>query len=120
MALLLVFLGCSKGTSSESSHSLLAADARGSASPGDTRAAPAADGQPAAPGPEAGAAACTVDADCRLFDDYCRGCECRALGKSDPDPTCAGPGVRCLRQPCADRIAVCERGKCAVKDAAKH
>ena len=36
--------------------------------------------------------ACGTDSDCRLFDDYCTGCDCRALGKSDPNPTCSRPG----------------------------
>jgi hypothetical protein len=62
-----------------------------------------------APKPE-----CTVDADCRLVDDYCTGCDCRSLSSSTPDPVCAGPGVRCLREPCGGRTATCDAGKCAV------
>ncbi len=63
-----------------------------------------------APTPE-----CTVDADCRLFDDYCTGCDCRSLGSSTPNPTCAGPGVRCLREPCGGKTAACTAGKCVVR-----
>lgn len=59
--------------------------------------------------------ACKVDSDCRLFDDYCTGCDCRALSKSAPDPTCSGPGVRCLRAPCQGEMAACENGKCVVR-----
>jgi hypothetical protein len=62
-----------------------------------------------APKPE-----CTVDADCRLFDDYCTGCDCRALASSTAAPACAGPGVRCLREPCGGHTAKCDAGKCAV------
>ncbi len=65
---------------------------------------------------DAGGAACKVDADCRLVDDYCTGCDCRALSKTDPDPVCAGPGVRCLAQPCMGKTAQCQAGKCAVRD----
>jgi hypothetical protein len=64
------------------------------------------------PGPGSGGS-CKADDDCRLYDDYCAGCLCRALAQSDPKPTCSGPGVQCLRQPCAGQTAVCDRGKCA-------
>lgn len=57
---------------------------------------------------------CRTDADCRLFDDYCSGCDCRALLQSEPDPRCSGRGVTCLRQPCADRSAACDQGRCTV------
>ncbi|MEA2697914.1 MAG: hypothetical protein QOI66_2185, partial [Myxococcales bacterium] len=56
--------------------------------------------------------ACRVDSDCRLFDDYCTGCNCRALAKGDPDPTCSGPGVRCFVQPCLRKTAACVGGRC--------
>jgi len=65
---------------------------------------------------ESGPPACQADADCRLFSDYCTGCDCRALGKGDPEPVCAGPGVRCLVDPCQNKIAVCAGGQCVVKD----
>jgi hypothetical protein len=57
--------------------------------------------------------ACRQDGDCRLFSDYCTGCDCRALLKTDKDPLCSGPGVRCLADPCRDHVAVCRDGKCA-------
>ncbi|HET6283515.1 MAG TPA: hypothetical protein VFH73_21340 [Polyangia bacterium] len=66
------------------------------------------------PKPDASGAVCTVDSDCRLFDDYCTGCNCRALGKSETDPKCSGPGVRCLVQPCANKVAACKNGQCVV------
>jgi hypothetical protein len=56
---------------------------------------------------------CATDADCRLFSDYCTGCDCRALSTGDPDPTCSGPGVRCLADPCMNRMAICVNGRCA-------
>lgn len=58
---------------------------------------------------------CTQDSDCRLFDDYCTGCDCRALSTNQKDPTCSGPGVRCLVEPCAGHAAVCVAGQCAVQ-----
>jgi hypothetical protein len=59
--------------------------------------------------------ACRVDSDCRVFDDYCTGCNCRALAKGDPDPTCSGPGVRCLVQPCLRKTAACVGGHCVAR-----
>lgn len=58
--------------------------------------------------------ACKTSSDCRLFDDYCTGCDCRALGKADRDPSCSGPGVRCLVAPCQGQRAVCVDGRCKV------
>lgn len=62
-----------------------------------------------------GGAACQIDSDCRLFDDYCTGCDCRSLAKGEPDPKCSGPGVRCFAQPCARKTAACEAGHCIVR-----
>jgi hypothetical protein len=59
---------------------------------------------------------CKQDTDCRTFSDYCTGCDCRALLKSDKDPTCSGPGVRCIADPCRDKRAVCKNGQCALAD----
>jgi hypothetical protein len=67
-------------------------------------------GKPVDPGP--GPAQCAVDADCRLFSDYCTGCDCRVLAKGQPDPVCSGPGVRCLVDPCGDLVAFCSAGRC--------
>ena len=58
--------------------------------------------------------ACRTNDECRLFDDYCTGCDCRALAKGDPDPKCSGPGVRCILPPCQGKAARCEAGKCVV------
>ncbi|HQY62385.1 MAG: hypothetical protein IPF92_18815 [Myxococcales bacterium] len=58
---------------------------------------------------------CVTDADCRLFSDYCTGCDCRALTQSAPDPTCAGPGVRCFADPCGNKVAACVAGACVIR-----
>jgi hypothetical protein len=95
--LALALLGCSKGSTTS----------------GD---AGARDVQPAVMAGRADAGApCSRDTDCRLVDDYCEGCDCRALSRHDPDPTCSGPGVRCFRQPCADLVAACEQGRCVAR-----
>jgi hypothetical protein len=81
--------------------------------PGADASTPQADG--GGPG-----TACRMDSDCRLFDDYCTGCDCRALAKTDSNPTCNGPGVRCAVQPCANKVAACESGRCVVRAATLH
>jgi hypothetical protein len=45
-------------------------------------------------------------------DDYCTGCDCRALGPGGALATCTGPGVRCLVAPCASKVARCLEGQC--------
>ncbi len=61
--------------------------------------------------------ACASDADCRLFDDTCTGCDCRALSNDDPDPICNGPGVACFAEPCAFKVAQCVAGHCEANPA---
>lgn len=58
---------------------------------------------------------CKQDADCRAVSDYCTGCDCRALGPKQELPACSGPGVRCLADPCMNRVAVCVQGYCQLK-----
>lgn len=65
--------------------------------------------------PDPHPAQCRTDADCRLFDDYCDGCACRALPTRSKDPVCTGTTVACFAQPCAGRMAVCSRGACIVE-----
>jgi hypothetical protein len=67
---------------------------------------------PPEPPPTPPAAECKSDADCRLFSDYCTGCDCRALGPSEPDPTCTGRPVNCIADPCMRRKAECRSGSC--------
>jgi hypothetical protein len=66
---------------------------------------------PSAPAP----GACASDADCRLVDDYCTGCDCRSLSTTDADPVCDGPGVRCFAEPCLNHTAACVGGQCVVQ-----
>jgi hypothetical protein len=63
-----------------------------------------------------GTGSCTTDADCRLVDDYCTGCDCRALAKGQPDPICGGPGVQCIAQPCMNQVATCVASRCVARD----
>jgi len=65
--------------------------------------------------PAHGPSSCTSDADCRTFSDYCTSCACDALSVNDKDPTCSGPGVRCLVDPCASYTAVCVNGSCSLQ-----
>jgi hypothetical protein len=59
---------------------------------------------------------CQTAADCHLVDDYCTGCDCRALPKG-VNPTCPGPGVQCMRAPCGGLVAACESGQCVARPA---
>ena len=68
---------------------------------------------PAAPAPE-----CKTDADCRLFSDYCEGCNCVALGRGEPEPKCTGMIVQCFVDPCLGVEARCEYGSCVAGAAA--
>ena len=67
--------------------------------------------------PAESAARCKADADCRLEGDYCKGCDCRALGPGEKLPPCDGPGVRCIANPCMNKKAVCKAGACVVDSA---
>lgn len=66
-------------------------------------------------GGASGSATCTTVADCRLFDDYCTGCNCRALAKGEKDPVCSGPGVQCIIAPCDGHSVACRSGHCVVE-----
>ena len=56
--------------------------------------------------------ACASDADCRLVDDYCTGCDCRALGPGGTLATCTGPGVQCFVAGCFNKVPRCVEGQC--------
>lgn len=60
-------------------------------------------------------AECRTDADCRTFGFMCTGCDCLALASTEAEPTCSGPGVRCLADPCLNKAAVCDAGQCRIK-----
>jgi hypothetical protein len=72
----------------------------------------AASGTGGAPGK-----ACTSDDMCRAMADYCTGCDCRAYGPGEQVAPCSGPGVRCLADPCRNKKAACQKGRCTVVDA---
>ncbi|MCB9555162.1 MAG: hypothetical protein H6707_03590 [Deltaproteobacteria bacterium] len=57
---------------------------------------------------------CTTDADCKLFSNYCGGCNCDALKASDPFPSCPNPPVNCFVDPCMQKVAKCNSKRCIV------
>jgi hypothetical protein len=67
--------------------------------------------------PAPGTPSCVTDADCRLFSDYCTGCDCRALASNQPDPVCSGGGVACFVDPCFNKVATCQAGSCVASTA---
>lgn len=69
---------------------------------------------PLTPPPPVGSE-CTSDSDCRAVDDYCTGCDCRALAPGERLPVCTHPGVRCFAQPCATKTAACVNGSCTIQ-----
>ena len=67
-------------------------------------------------GAGSGVGSCAKDSDCRTYDDYCRGCNCRAVPANIAvDPAC-GPSdmVQCLVEPCLNKRAICSNGQCTV------
>jgi hypothetical protein len=58
---------------------------------------------------------CNSDDDCKLEADYCTGCDCRALAAKQSLPTCSGPGVACLIDPCFNKTARCVNGGCVAQ-----
>lgn len=62
---------------------------------------------------------CVTDADCRLFSDYCEGCNCVALGHGEPNPKCNGNIVQCFVDPCLNLQAQCVYGSCVAGNAAQ-
>jgi len=61
---------------------------------------------------------CSSDKECRLFSNYCEGCECLALSTSEVDPVCKGNIVACFVDPCRNAEARCVRGQCVLGGAA--
>ena len=68
--------------------------------------------------PTPGPGLCQTDSDCRIYSDYCGGCNCRAVipnaGAALP---CTETAVQCLVDPCGQKMAVCVNGQCGVADA---
>jgi hypothetical protein len=61
---------------------------------------------------------CQTDSDCRIYSDYCGGCNCRAVGPTaGAAAPCVETAVQCLVDPCAQKTAVCVNGQCSVADA---
>lgn len=60
--------------------------------------------------------ACSVDADCTTFSDFCDGCNCRALGVYQPDPVCTGVKVSCEMDPCLYHVKYCDGRTCKLRD----
>jgi hypothetical protein len=59
---------------------------------------------------------CQVRTDCRLFSSYCRSapCQCLAVGRADPDPSCDTGTQTCLVDPCLNKSADCQGGVCVI------
>ena len=57
---------------------------------------------------------CEKDSDCEPVADYCTGCDCRALTKGTSAPACPGPGVRCLVDPCLNKVSTCVNRQCVL------
>ncbi len=68
------------------------------------------------PVPAATEGACTSDSDCRAVDDYCQGCNCRALGPGQQLPICRSNRVNCFVAPCSTVTIACVNGACKVND----
>ncbi|MGC4064816.1 MAG: hypothetical protein QM784_09260 [Polyangiaceae bacterium] len=67
-------------------------------------------------GVSTGVGSCTKDTDCRIYDDYCRGCNCRAVPTNVAvEPSCRPADmVQCLVEPCLKKRAACTNGQCTV------
>ncbi len=57
---------------------------------------------------------CTVDADCKLVDDYCGGCNCLPLASWAAPPSCTTP-VNCFAEPCMNKKVACVSNHCVKK-----
>lgn len=57
---------------------------------------------------------CRTEADCVLWDNYCGGCACDALGHNQRPVTCENP-VNCFARPCEGKVAKCELGRCSLR-----
>lgn len=57
---------------------------------------------------------CNADADCKLVDNYCGGCECLALATWADAPSCTDP-VMCFAAPCGSKTVACVNNQCVVQ-----
>lgn len=63
---------------------------------------------------------CAANSDCRLEANYCRGCNCEALTRSQTGTTCPPDDiVYCFADPCLNKVAACDQatGRCVVRPA---
>ena len=108
----LVFAGCNTSSPvkdaprdlADAASPVVGVNARDAASPGASAQAPAQAG-------------CSSDADCRTWSSYCKDapCVCRVLAKGEADPSCASPGnVACFADPCMNKTAACQGGRCVL------
>lgn len=61
-----------------------------------------------------GPTTCVGDEDCRLEANYCTGCDCVALADGESLPKCPTTPVQCLVDPCTQKEAQCQAGRCVV------
>lgn len=61
---------------------------------------------------------CTSTEECRLYSDYCNGCNCIALAAGEQPPVCHGAVVQCFVDPCRGAVALCEEGSCVAGNGA--
>ncbi|MEO7092595.1 MAG: hypothetical protein ABI175_05040 [Polyangiales bacterium] len=57
---------------------------------------------------------CDSDADCKIIDNYCGGCQCLPLANWATPPTCTDP-VACFVQPCRGKTPACESNHCVAR-----
>jgi hypothetical protein len=57
---------------------------------------------------------CASDKECRLFSNYCEGCQCMALSIYETNPVCNGDIVACFVDPCRGAEAQCVKGQCVL------
>lgn len=57
---------------------------------------------------------CKSDKECRLFSNYCDGCQCLALDDGEVNPVCKGDIVACFVDPCRNAEARCIQGQCVL------
>ena len=57
---------------------------------------------------------CSSDKECRLFSNYCEGCQCQALSIYETNPVCNGDIVACFVDPCRGAEAQCVKGQCVL------
>lgn len=70
-----------------------------------------------APKPKPAAQACATDADCMVQSLYCGGCSCQASNARVAERCRPEERVNCVANPCLDKTARCEQGRCTLVSA---